>query len=84
MKMCQQNIVLKRTQLRPYHFLEIVIWVTSQNKSKENFPLLTNCSKNMMIFYAIYDQTVSMCGLITPKAEILTNFCHFRLEVLCM
>ena len=53
---------------------------TSQNKSKENFPLLTNCSENMRIFYAICDKTVSMCDLITPKAEKLTNFCHIRPE----
>ena len=81
MKMCQQNTVLKRTQLRPYHFLEIVILGTSQNKSKENFPLLTNCNENMRIFYAICDTTVSMCDLITQKAEKLTNLRHFRLEI---
>ena len=81
MKMCQQNTVLKRTQLRPYHFLEIVILGTSQNKSKENFPLWTNCSENTRIFYAICDKTVSMCDLITPKADKLTNFRHFRLEI---
>ena len=45
---------------------------TSQNKSKENFPLLTNCGENMRIFYAICDKTVSMFDLITPKAEKLT------------
>ena len=54
---------------------------TSENKSKENFPLLTYCSENMRIFYAICDKTVGMCDLITQKAEKLTNFRYFRLEV---
>ena len=54
---------------------------TSQNKSKENFPLLTNCSENMRIFYAICDKTVSTCDLITQKVEKLTNFRDFRHEV---
>ena len=35
----------------------------------------------MRIFYAICDKTVSICDLITPKAEKLTIFRHFRLEV---
>ena len=42
---------------------------TSENKSKDNFPLLTNCSENVRIFYAICDKTVGMCDLIAPKAE---------------
>ena len=54
---------------------------TSQNKSKENFQLLTNCRENMRTFYTICDKTVSMCDLITPKAEKLTNFRHFGLKV---
>ena len=80
MKMCQQNIVLKRTQLRPYHFLEIVIGHIAEKKQRK-FPLLTNCSKIMRLFYAICDKTVSMCDLTIPKVEKLTNFCRFRLEV---
>ena len=47
----------------------------------KKIPLLTNCNENMRIFYAICDTTVSMCDLITQKAEKLTNFRHFRLGV---
>ena len=54
---------------------------TSQNISKKNFPFLTNCSESMRIFHAIWHKTVSMCDVITPKAEKLTNFWHFRLEI---
>ena len=54
---------------------------TSHNKRKENFLLLTNCSENMRIFYAICDKTVSTCDLITQKVEKLTNFRDFRHEV---
>ena len=53
---------------------------TSENKRKENFPLLTYFSENMSIFYVICDKTVGVCDLITQKAEKLTNFRHFRLE----
>ena len=43
---------------------------TSQNKSKENFPLLTNCSEKMRICYAMLcDKTVGMCDLITKKPK---------------
>ena len=52
---------------------------TSDNRSKENFLLLTNCGENMRIFYAICDKTVSTYDLITQKADKLTNFRHFRL-----
>ena len=54
---------------------------TSENKRKENFPLLTYFSENMSIFYAICDKTVGVCDLITQKAEKLTNLRHFRLEI---
>ena len=54
---------------------------TSENKRKENFPLLTYFSENMSIFYAICDKTVGVCDLITQKAEQLTNFRHFRLKL---
>ena len=53
----------------------------SENKSKANFPLLTNCSENVRIFCALCDKTVGMCDLITKKAEKLTNFREFRLQV---
>ena len=42
---------------------------TSDNKSKENFLLLTNYSENMRIFYAVCDKTVSTCDLVTQKVE---------------
>ena len=54
---------------------------TSENKRKENFPLLTYFSENMSIFYAICDKTVGVCDLITQKAEKLMNFRYFRLEI---
>ena len=54
---------------------------TSENKRKENFPLLTYFSENMSIFYAICDKTVGVCDLIIQKAEKVTNFRRFCLEI---
>ena len=81
MKMCQQNTVLYKDTIETIPLSRNRDLGTLQNKSKENFPLLTNCSENMRIFYAICDKTVSMCDLTTLKVEKLTNFCRFRLEV---
>ena len=53
---------------------------TSDNKSKENFLLLPNCSENMKIFYAICDKTLSTCDLITQKVENLLIFAILDLK----
>ena len=64
-------------------FLTIEFTKIKQSHFQRNMSVkeLINCSENMRTFYAICDKTVSMCDLITPKAEKLTNFRHFGLKV---